>query len=517
MAPPLMSLPAYQTPNALLNFAPVSDGIDSYRKGQEDVRRFGVAQQAGNALMGGDYKGAMATALMGDRADLAGLAMQAKAHASQEESAALDREHKTALMYGGVAQQVLELQKKGDTAGAQALYGRIVSNPNMAAGLAKHGLNPNDHVGVSQFLMAQAAGYKDPLERQLKIAQIGAANYRQEEPVIRQLRAVGIDPKSEQGRQLIMNSIKGGSPMEQMIADGMRNAMKNQGQPAPQQQQGGIVPQSFDGGQPDGGIINVQTAPQPMQQQAPAEPMVNTPLGPLPKRQADIMAFGLAMQGKGDAGKMMMGQDERLSKSATEQNDKGALNSIEQSSRLDSIAAKFKPEYQTYEFAAKNWMNTKFDSIEATRKLVKPEERQKIADYTQFRQDSMNNLSAYIKEITGAAMGIQEEKRIRAGMPDPEKDSPIEFEAKMKNSIATAKLALARHAYLKRNGYDDNSISALAKADKLGTVHSLEDMKSMINGRMEAAAQQMRQQNPNIDDMTLRQQLKQIQRKEFGI
>lgn len=514
--PPLMQLPAYQTPNALMNFAPVSDGIDSYRKGQEDVRRFGVAQQAGNALMGGDYKGAMATALQGDRADLAGLAMQAKAHASQEESAALDREHKTALMYGGVAQQAIQ---SGDPNVMRQTWGRMVaSHPEFAAKVQAQGVDPNDHASGLKFIMAQAAGYRNPLDDKLKQAQINAANYRQEEPVIRQLRAAGIDPRSEQGRQLIMNSIKGGSPMEQMIAEGMRNAMK-QGQTAPQpaQQQGGIVQQSFDGGQPDGGIINVQTAPQQVQQQAPAEPMVNTPLGPLPKRQADIMGFGLAMQGKGEAGKMMMGQDERLSKSATEQNDKGALNSIEQSSRLDSIAAKFKPEYQTYEFAAKNMVNKGLDSFAATRGSIKPQDRQKMAEYSQFRQDAMNNLSAYIKEITGAAMGIQEEKRIRAGMPDPEKDSPTEFEAKMKGAISTAKLALARHAYLKRSGYDDNSIAALAKSDKLGTVHSLEDMKSLINGRMEAAAQQIRQQNPNIDDMTLRQTLKQIQRKEFGI
>ena len=83
--PPLMNLPSYQINNALLDFAPLNAGVDSYRKGQEDVRRFGVAQEAGNALLAGDYKGAMATSIRGDRADIAGVAMQARAADTQDE------------------------------------------------------------------------------------------------------------------------------------------------------------------------------------------------------------------------------------------------------------------------------------------------------------------------------------------------------------------------------------------------------------------------------------------------
>ena len=244
--------------------------------------------------------------------------------------------------------------------------------------------------------------------------------------------------------------------------------------------------------------------------------MVNTPMGPMPKQQADMLGFALAMQGKGDAGKMLTGAD-ALGKEAGNQNDKAGLNSIEQSSRLDAIVNKFKPEYQTYDYQLKNWTTSKLDSIGATRGAVTPEARQKLAEYTQFKQDALNNLSAYIKEITGAAMGVQEEKRIRGGMPDPEKDSPVEFEAKMKNSIATAKLALARHAYLKRNGYDDGSLSALAKGDKLGTVHSIDDMKSIINGRLRQAEQQIKAANPNMPQPMVDQHLRQLQRREFGI
>lgn len=508
-------LPGYgiSPQNALLDFTPINQGVTQYRKGMEDNQNYLTAQKVAGNVANKDYSGAMSNALMGDRADLAGLAMHAQTNASQMESAAMDRTMKMAQMHGAAADRAL---KSGNQAAMQAAWGSMVSShPDYAANLQKFGVDPADYKNGLNFVRDQAASHLQQLE--LQRAQIANLNRREDPDIVRTLRAAGVDPRSEQGKALILNSVKGGSPMDQMIATAMQNAMKNGNgqQPAPQQQ-GGIVPQSFDGVQPEGGIIPVQTAPQAAPQQAPATPMVQTPFGPLPKNQADIMGFGLAMQGKGEAGKMMMGED-KLSKSATEQNDKGALNSIEQSSRLDSIAAKFKPEYQTYETGIKMGVDKLRDSFGATRKSMAPEERQKLAEYTQFRQDSMNNLSAYIKEITGAAMGIQEEKRIRAGMPDPEKDSPIEFESKMKNSIATAKLALARHAYLKSQGYNDASVAALAKADKLGTIHSLDDMKSVINSRMEAAASQIKQQNPNINDMQLRQQLKMIQRREFGI
>lgn len=511
--PPLMQLPGYQIKNALVDFAPVNQGLDTYRKGMVANQDYKTAQSVAEEMKAKNYNGAMGNALMGDRADLAGLAMHAQSNESQMKSAALDREHKMAQMYGGVAQRILESK---DPAEQQAMWQRVVkSHPEFASRLQEYGVDPNDHLTGSKFLMAQAAGYRNPLDDKLKQAQIHAA-YRKDEPdVVRTMRAAGIDPKSAEGQQLLRNSIKGGSPIDQMIAKMMDPSQQPQ-QPLPQR--GGIVPQSFNPEQgPDaGGIVRVD---QPMPPQVPMsqpEPMVQTPMGQMPKSQADKLGFALALSGKGDAGKMLTGAD-ALGKEAQNQNDKAALNSIEQASRLDSIMTKFKPEYQTLDYKLNNAVNSTLDSFGPTRGMVRPEDRQKMAEYTQFRQDSMNNLSAYIKEITGAAMGIQEEKRIRAGMPDPEKDSPVEFEAKMRNSIATAKLALARHAFLKRNGYDDGSIAALAKSDKLGSVHSLDDMKSIINQRMGQAADQIKQRNPNISDMDLKNQLRGIQRKEFGI
>ena len=127
----------------------------------------------------------------------------------------------------------------------------------------------------------------------------------------------------------------------------------------------------------------------------------------------------------------------------------------------------------------------------------------------------MNNLSQYIKEVTGAAMGIQEEKRIRAGMPDPEKDGPTQFEAKLRNSIAQTKFALARYNYLAKQGYSVESLGA--NREKLSGLIKIEDMPKVINERGAALRQQISTSRPGMPpadiDVFVMKQLKQ----EFGI
>jgi hypothetical protein len=157
------------------------------------------------------------------------------------------------------------------------------------------------------------------------------------------------------------------------------------------------------------------------------------------------------------------------------------------------------------------------DSFEATRGSISPQDAKQLEEYTAFKQDATNNLSEYIKFVTGAAMGIQEEGRIRKGMPDPEKDSPRQFASKLNSSVQQTKLALARYNFLKRNGYDETTISNLAKQDGLSRLQPIEGMQGIINQRLDQAAKQIKQQNPSIDDMSLKQEIRRIQKQEFGI
>jgi hypothetical protein len=55
--------------------------------------------------------------------------------------------------------------------------------------------------------------------------------------------------------------------------------------------------------------------------------------------------------------------------------------------------------------------------------------------YYEFRRNAVDGLNRYINEITGAAIGVKEEVRIRNAFPDAEKDSATQFESKMRETV----------------------------------------------------------------------------------
>lgn len=319
-------------------------------------------------------------------------------------------------------------------------------------------------------------------------------------------------------------------PIRDMLLDRMRSrqghGLGGSQQPAAPQQQPQLLPQS--NAAPQDPLLKLATdraAPSPQMPAAPeATPdIIQTPFGPMTREEALDSAGAMLLSTKhAQAGKALMDMvnasgGEGLSRAAQGTLDEKAIGMVDLAGRLDAIQGRFKPEYQTYETGLKMYGLSWADSIQALRGKIPPAERAKFEEYTAFRQDATNNLSEYIKYITGAAMGVQEEGRIRRGMPDPEKDSPSQFGAKLKNSIAQSKLALARYHYLRKNGYDDQTIQTLAKSDRLGTSLSLQQMQGKINERLEDAAKEIKSSNPNMDDNAIRIQLKKIQREEFGI
>lgn len=169
--PPLMQLPAYQTPNALMNFAPVSDGIDSYRKGQEDVRRFGVAQDVGRQMADKNYSGAAANALMGDRADLAGVAMHAQQNDQQTQlnNYKLTREKIDAV--GRMAQAAIS---EADPRKKEAMRQHIISQHPDKELLSKFPIYGTDQ-GLT-LIAAESGHALNKLDEDLKRAQINRLN-----------------------------------------------------------------------------------------------------------------------------------------------------------------------------------------------------------------------------------------------------------------------------------------------------------------------------------------------------
>jgi hypothetical protein len=81
-----------------------------------------------------------------------------------------------------------------------------------------------------------------------------------------------------------------------------------------------------------------------------------------------------------------------------------------------------------------------------------PKDKAVLQGYSTYKQNSINNLNQTIKDLTGAAMGVQEAERIIAGAPNAgtgvfDGDSPSNFEAKLNNQIQQVQYALARKQY----------------------------------------------------------------------
>jgi hypothetical protein len=117
---------------------------------------------------------------------------------------------------------------------------------------------------------------------------------------------------------------------------------------------------------------------------------------------------------------------------------------------LQSIASNFNPKYLEKPFQLK--MET-VAGLERLGKKPTPEQAIELRDYSEFAQNSYNQLNSYINLITGAAVGSgEEEARIRKGVPDPQKDSPTQFLSKLNAKLREGRLYEARLGYIKQNG-----------------------------------------------------------------
>jgi hypothetical protein len=111
----------------------------------------------------------------------------------------------------------------------------------------------------------------------------------------------------------------------------------------------------------------------------------------------------------------------------------------------------FKPEYLTRPY------QLKMTALSETEKLnpssLNDQQRSDLSNYSAFTKNAMSNLNEYINQVTGAAVGSgNEEKRLRAAIPDPQKDSPTEFVSKTNEALRLGKLFEVRLSYAKKNG-----------------------------------------------------------------
>jgi len=192
-----------------------------------------------------------------------------------------------------------------------------------------------------------------------------------------------------------------------------------------------------------------------------------------------------------------------LSKSTKGKLEEEILTTGNAITRLNQIKASYRPEYQNVKYRAQSaWseLKDKFSSL--------PEaERNNLQGFVVYRQSALQNLNQTIKDLTGAAMGVQEAERIIAASPNAgtsvfDGDAPTTFQTKLDNQIKQVQYALARKQYSLNKGLRWESIP-------------LERMPALINERGKEIAKQYNL-NPgkNPADMnTVQRQLA----AEFGV
>jgi HEPN domain-containing protein len=203
--------------------------------------------------------------------------------------------------------------------------------------------------------------------------------------------------------------------------------------------------------------------------------------------------------GEGTKINVYTGQLEKPNKAKVQEQQ---LNTGDQIARLNNIQFSYRPEFLNIKFRAGQAWNTLKDKVGN----LPAKEKATLANYSTYKQNSIQNLNLTIKDLTGAAMSDAESGRIISSLPNPgtgvfDGDSPTEFESKLNNGIQQAKYALARKQYALKNGLKWENID-------------LGQMPVIINKRAGDIAKQYKldPENPK-DENTILKQLA----AEFGV
>lgn len=486
-----LALPEYKVSNPW-DTTPIYNALDQNQRLGQQQRQFDATNKLQQAQLG----------IQQER-----LGMERESHGVQMQSARTQQELQEARMAAGRVQGIMQLPAE-QRAAAWAVARRQKGFSDLPAEF------DNFEFAAPQIL-SRAQEYLSPMDK-AKMGNINAQTglYRA------QARAAG--QKSE---------------LEGAISDVIRGNLSGGPPAASPPPQGGIQPQSYGGAPPatgmqpamaqgpaqmpqgappagDPNLILAQTASQPSPQAppnlSPGQDIVETPMGRMTRERARQLGFALALGGKGDAGKMMgdaAGQG-MPGKEARNEIEKKLFAATEQKARLAGIRQKFKPEWQTIDGQLKQYGISWADSIGPLRNRIPPAIRAQHAEYSQYRQEAYQNINLYIKEITGAQMSEAEASRLRKAVPDPDKDGPTAFEAKLENLTAQTDLAAARYYYLLRRGFQGMPWESGI---------SLERMQGIINDRGRQIESMIRSANPQAPDQAVQRETFRLVKQEFGI
>lgn len=175
-------------------------------------------------------------------------------------------------------------------------------------------------------------------------------------------------------------------------------------------------------------------------------------------------------EGNGPTTEAEAGDALGLSKPSINELQKSIIEGDNYLANIGSVVEKFDPAFLTAPVQAAQWANGKVEWL--TGKPLSPELASQGEKYYEWRANAADGINAYIHKITGAAVGIQEEKRIRQASPDPYKDSASQFLSKLraqtKMALGVRKRAqdlLSRGTVVSRADLDSISIPQVSDAE----------------------------------------------------
>jgi hypothetical protein len=247
----------------------------------------------------------------------------------------------------------------------------------------------------------------------------------------------------------------------------------------------------------------------------PGEDMVETPLGTMSRARARQLGMGLALAGKGDAGRMLADSatpGANLQKPTLNQIEERTVNSAMQLGRLADIKKRFDPKFleipQRMKLLGQSW------SAKMGGKLS-PDQAKEMNRYAAFRSSTVNNANQILKELSGAAVTPQEYERIQNDIPIAgtgifDGDDPVSFVAKYERSEQSLRSAIARYNFMRSQGLNFTK-------ENIDMFMGLDDVPAAYEKRGDEIEATIRQRNPSITPQALEEQTAVQLKREWGI
>jgi len=234
------------------------------------------------------------------------------------------------------------------------------------------------------------------------------------------------------------------------------------------------------------------------------------------RERAERLGMGLALAGKGDAGKLLIDSVQRgeMGKEGRNRLDKDLVDTAQRYHRLQAIASSFKPEYLEIPLR----MGMQWKGIKAKFGSLPQNEQGELYKYATFRRDAAQELNELVKERSGGAVTPQEFVRQGVEIPNAgngifDGDDPVTFQAKFDRSYEVVALGMARNAYLRKA----DARNAGATTAQLARMMPIERFREQVNQRARQLEGLVQQQNPGLPKPIVDQEVDRLIKQEFGI